>query len=352
MGGSRLIDKMDQPVARGQLRRGSIPAPLSSRLDAVLELQRLAGNAAVTQLLRRWCGRGGPTPPSSYVNVQRLEQTEDGTVWSESLRYAVFVPPAPLLGVDKQHLPRLTGVHWQPEGEGARYDGRQKRRHGWELPRWRPTLDDHVLRVPKDCVTTAELVAAWITKTSPRKIGVVEVKPSIKVANKDTSLGPGDILFHVHTKSAGDFHAASVIAKDGNDAVTMEADASKGEQIASMAPLFDMYAGHRGFHEEQSADATNVRGERTYVIHFDVRNTKQSLWGSIQEDIREKKYTSAGAEAANGIIRVIEDAVKEEENLEGMEIEEEKTIGASETAASSSSSQPTRRTSSRKKTNQ
>lgn len=119
-------------------------------------------------------------------------------------------------------------------------------------------------------------------------IGEVQTTPSIRPATRNTAVRPGDILLHVHEFSGGEFHAAAVIAKDGGDVVTLEADASGASPIEAAEPIFDMYQGPvcnaRSF-EQIQRDRGGV--EKTYVISFLVaagRSTADdTLWSGIEK---------------------------------------------------------------------
>jgi hypothetical protein len=52
---------------------------------------------------------------------------------------------------------------------------------------------------------------------------------------------PGHVYLVVHSKKAGNFHAAAVVAQDGSDSVTLEADAGSRTTISVNHRIFDMY---------------------------------------------------------------------------------------------------------------
>lgn len=205
------------------------------------------------------------------------------------------------LGVENgNHLPDLTGAVWN-KGAEVSYGPQDNRvvRY-WYTPKWEENDEDNV-EVPQDCITTAELVSAWYNKQDADQLGLMLVPPRVEQANQHTSTNPGDIMFHVHSKTSGDFHAAGVVASDDPDVITMEADASQDE-IDGGLPLFDMYAGHTGFRASQHLGRHN---ERTYVIKLtdgnSGRSNNEQLWNSIQQEINAGNYTEAGEAAAKRI---------------------------------------------------
>jgi hypothetical protein len=226
--------------------------------------------------------------------LQRLKDTDSGR-WSNSDHYVVGTDkqkaPSPLagrraLGIAKGVAqPPFAGAVWEQAGVVGFGSS------GPEVPvyrlRWRE--DRGVVKVPKDCLTTAELVAAWLANKNLQEIGEVRKVPEIFEYIPRTipraALRPGDILFHVHdAKVEGDFHGAAIIASDRGDVVTMESDASSGPRIASASPLFDMYAGRGGFEGEQKQ--AGGKDERTYVISFlktPEARSAEKLWAGITE---------------------------------------------------------------------
>lgn len=260
-----------------------------------------------------------PSPPlaasASEAVVQRLEN-HDGWNWSENDAFATDGGTS--VGAAAGELPALVGVTWSAngnvsydkEGEGEDDDDDGER---VTLPLYRPRLTEGnaLVGVPKDCITTAELVAAWLAGQDPEVVGQVLVAPTIAEADDDTEVEPGDILFHTHSDNDGDFHGAAVIATDGDDAVTMEGDASQGN-IGQMYPMFDMYEGHAGFRGSQLQEETDEHShddECTYVIKFAEpagRDAATTLWRGIQDEIDAHRYTAAGATAARDIKNMIQ----------------------------------------------
>lgn len=241
--------------------------------------------------------------------IQRLEQTDDGAVWSDNRLFVTnYDNDNELIGADNENLPELAGIEWADAGEA------QHQESGDVLGLHRPTTEEaDPIQVPQDCITTAEIVSAWVQNVNLGDIGTVHIPPEIEEANADTEIGPGDILFHMHNEEEGNFHGACVIATDDNDVVTMEADASEDE-IDAMTPIFDMYAGHAGFNEEQDEGEDN---ERTYVIHVaEGRNDDEALWTGIQEAIDNNEYTDAGEASAT----FIRDAIHNANNNDDMEL--------------------------------
>lgn len=245
--------------------------------------------------------------------VQRLEN-HNGWNWSHNDRFATNGGTS--IGAADNELPALAGVNWDANGttsytrEPEQIDEEEEEVElNLYRPRW--TAGNALVSVPKDCITTAELVAAWLTEQDPEVVGQVKVSPTIAPAGLLTTVAPGDILFHTHSDDDGDFHGAAVIATDGGDVITMEADASAGN-IASMYPLFDMYEGHAGFRESQlqmETDDHSHADESTYVIKFSQvggRSTATKLWEGIQEEIDNHNYTVAGQAAAESIKNIIQ----------------------------------------------
>ena len=234
--------------------------------------------------------------------IQRLEETLDNAVWSDNKLYVTnFGGNKEKLGSDDDNLPSLPGVTWTADGDATHPDGDNLQLHKPQ------TTEAQDIFVPRDCITTAELVSAWLLQQDPENIGSVRIPPTVKPAKKSTSVEPGDILLHIHSKKAGDFHGVAVVAKDGNDVVTMEADRSLGNKIGKMKPIFDMYAGHVGFKEDQTEDG---EVEKTYVIHLADVNGRvtpevESLWKGIQDEIDKKGYFKTGVDAANYIKNAI-----------------------------------------------
>lgn len=248
-------------------------------------------------------GRNGIAlkPPAAQFHTTepavQLIKNSNGYKWSDGELFAAA--GTPFLGADPSYLPALKGITWNKEGSPVKFG---KKKNATELDLYRPRWNDDksVLKVPKDCITTAELITAWLTGQSPTLVGEVKTTPTISKAKVNTTVNPGDILFHTHSSDPGDFHGAGVIAKDGDDVITMESDSSKGNKIASMAPIFDMYEGHAGFRDSQLGSKLD---EKTYVIKFSNANTRksQTLWKGIQDEIDKGNYTDAGKDAATKI---------------------------------------------------
>lgn len=278
------------------------------------------GTKALGTVQRMFAGVPQDSPRTAPISgfhavVQRLETDDAGWKWSHNDSFATN--GGVHLGADNNQLPDLAGITWTANGDVTFTDDEEEdddeneRTLTLYRPRW--TDNNGVLNVPKDCITTAELVAAWLTEQDPEEVGQVLTVPVIAVAGAQTQIVPGDILFHVHTEDDGDFHGAGVIATDGGDAVTMEADSSQGNQIAQMAPVFDMYAGHAGFRDSQLGDEDD---ERTYVIKFAVaagRSNNEQLWAGIQEEIDGHNYTAAGQAAAEKIKNTIQQHIAEQQ---------------------------------------
>lgn len=255
--------------------------------------------------------------------VQRLED-HNGWNWSENDAFATDGGTS--IGAADGELPALVGVTWDANGnvsydkEGADDDDEGET---VTLPLYRPrvTEGNALVSIPKDCITTAELVAAWLAGQDPEVVGQVLVAPTIAQAGDDTEVEPGDILFHTHTDNDGDFHGAAVIATDGDDAVTMEGDASQGN-IGQMYPMFDMYEGHAGFRASQlqaETDDHSPDDECTYVIKFAEpagRDAATTLWAGIQQEIDAHHYTVAGATAARNIKDMIQAHIAEMDETE------------------------------------
>lgn len=241
---------------------------------------------------------------AGYDGVAQLVTAQGGYNWSTNKRFATNSTAG--IAADPAFLPALAGITWSAEGGNATFTNPPA--PNVVLNRYRPrwTDNNNLMQVPKDCITTAELVSAWMHQQDPAVVGEVKTAPTIAKANALTTVNPGDILFHTHSANAGDFHGAGVIATDGGDAITMEADASQGAQYASMAPIFDMYAGHAGFRASQLQPAVgghNPANESTYVIKMADPNTRTAvtLWNSINAEIAANNYTPAGAAAATKI---------------------------------------------------
>lgn len=276
-----------QERVRRAARPGTEPkaAPARAR-HALGDVRRAAGNVAFGRLLQRY-------------------SVHTGRRWSDSDLFVTNDKADEQLGIaDKAAKPVLPGASWSPSGPPAVKDARYKGANRTEVPVYR--LDyaappNKPVHVPQDCITTAELVAAWLNKADLTKLGIVDVEPKVAEADERTPVGPGDILFHLHSANKGDFHAAAVIATDGRDLVTMEADASPGA-IGAGPPQFDMYEGHPGFRQSQLPKSEGEM-ERTYVIHFNVgRRADESVWRSIQDEMKKKKaFAVAGKEAAKSI---------------------------------------------------
>lgn len=239
----------------------------------------------------------GIKPPPAYP-VSQLVRKKGNDKWSDSYKYVTNIAQTNTLACDAGDLPAFPGAKWSKAGE-AQYNtsARNVKKDRW-IPKWN---DDSAMKVPKDCLTTAELVSAWLMGQDPQVVGQVLVNPTIAEADHTTTVGPGDIMFHVHDLSTpGDFHGVGVIAADGDDVVTMESDATQsGNSIASSNPIFDMYAGHAGFKASQNQGSVD---EKTYVMHLaQGRSGTDKLFASVQG----MKFTSAGKEAANKIIQAM-----------------------------------------------
>jgi hypothetical protein len=254
-------------------------------------------------------------PAASFAGegeVAQLVTVQGGYNWSTNKRFATNGSTG--IAADPAFLPALAGITWNAEGGNATFTNPMAA--DIVLNRYRPRWTDNnsLMQVPKDCITTAELVSAWLHQQDPAVVGEVKTAPTIAKANGLTTVNPGDILFHTHSANAGDFHGAGVIATDGGDAITMEADASQGAQYASMTPIFDMYAGHAGFRASQLQPATahhNPANESTYVIKMADPNTRTAvtLWSSINAEIAANHYTQAGAAAATKIKDKIQEQI-------------------------------------------
>ena len=289
------------PLPSGPAACGPVAASALSPAG-ISALQRTAGNQATTRML------------------QRMAKRASGH-WSNNQMYVVGASDKDrqALGIHaKASKPNLAGATWAPTGQIVK-DGTV------EAPRYtlKWTAGKEV-RIPKDCITTAELVAAWLKLQDPEKIGEVKATPTVKPADPKAKLEPGDILFHVHTPGGGEFHGAAVIAEDGGDVVTLESDRSSGDQIQSTVPVFDMYEGTPGFKASQSAGPDPGTLEETYLIRFlepqgrsnpltktgTKKKNVDTLWSGIQTEIAKHRYTNPATQAAESIKNVIQDALK------------------------------------------
>ncbi len=261
---------------------------------AVTALQHSAGNRAVVHML------------------QRLEQVDTG-VWSDNRNYVTGTEPTKReLGIaDGVEKPSLTGAEWSQTGNSVQFDPEADNTD--ELPtytlRWE---GGDAVQIPQDCLTTAELVAAWLAHQDPEVIGEVEEVPTIAPVTADTVMGPGDILYHVHSipeegEEGGNYHGAAVIATDGRDLITLESDASQGDEITATVPMFDMYEGAHRFETEQREEGNR---ERTYRISFltgEGRSTQvDTMWTAIQGLGLNEDATQAATRIKNAIQAVIE----------------------------------------------
>ena len=253
-------------------------------------------------------GAGGAVGPV----LQRL--VEKGEIlWSTNHHYAVDKQNENELGIaDGVVKPELTGAVWSSTNKTEKFDGGRKVNMYKLL--W-VGKGNNVVWIPKDCISAAELVAAWLQKQDPEVIGEVKVKPDIEPATETTTVQPGDILFHVHSEDEGQFHAAAVIAQDNGDAVTMEGDTSGNVPIIRTKPKFDMYEGHAGFKAKQTPPGYSGTGEKTYVISFlqGGRSTAvDTLWSGIEE-ASQKGDWGKGLEAAERIKKAIQEALQQQQ---------------------------------------
>lgn len=229
----------------------------------------------------------------SAAMLQRFRDTPSG-LWSNRRHYVVGherVPAdSPLarlraLGIAAgAQRPQFAGTEWRQTGAVTSEQDEQ-------VPTYQLHWQDHgQVKIPKDCLTTAELVAAWLEEKDPEVVGEVKKVPGIlryiPRGNANIALTPGEILFHVHdAKDEGQFHGAAIIAADEPDVVTMESDASRGSQIVATNPLFDMYEGRSGFEGSQHQEGGTH--ERTYVISFvetpKARSPAETLWAGVMD---------------------------------------------------------------------
>jgi hypothetical protein len=274
-----------------------------------MALQRAAGNHAVGRM------------------IQRIDQVDSG-VWSNSHLYVTGSKYGKgELGIAADvEPPKLAGTDWSETGNTVKYDAKDEDSDeastytlSWD--------DDEEVRIPKDCLTTAELVAAWLMEQDPEVVGEVKAAPTIKPANKNTRVSPGDILFHIHSlpelgELGGDFHGVAVIAEDEGDVVTMESDRSPaGPKIVATTPIFDMYAGHRGFKEDQYEEGSH---EKTYVISFLDQNARSDVADTLWSGIQKMQFSAPATEAVMRLKAAIREAIygaDDENDYEGQDDE-------------------------------
>jgi hypothetical protein len=283
-----------EPEARDRVNADALGA---ARIAA---LQRTAGNQAVCRMLQRLATHG----------QAKWSAADKYVTWGEKR-------PGELGMADDADRPALAGAAWTPTGKQTTYTPRQggKVKVPTYTLQWESTAQQ--VKIPQDCLTTAELVAAWLMTEDPERIGEVKVPPTIMPATATTALGPGDILFHVHSvadegeEKSGEFHGAALIAADAGDVVTMESDLTSEDAIQSTVPLFDMYAGAGGFHANQVPANADERGNReeTYVISFLDAAARSDAEDTLWSGIQKMTFSSEATVAATQIKAAIEAAL-------------------------------------------
>lgn len=150
---------------------------------------------------------------------------------------------------------------WQASGglvtiNGIQYRGYQARQN-----------NGTGVALPSDCIKTAQIVAAGARAHGGANLADLDGLPEPDYRAGGPTSGAlaarpavGEVYLVVHSRTAGDFHAASVILHDGNDNLTLEADVDDPLTFRQSNLLFDMYdettAGH-SFWANQGNTATD-----------------------------------------------------------------------------------------------
>lgn len=164
--------------------------------------------------------------------------------------------------------------------------------------------------LPNDCIKTAQIVSVMLVVKNKQRNALYKYKgfPEPQDLYNNSSNGvsgrlvvpiqPGEAYILAHSDELGDFHAATVIAQDEGDNVTMEADACDSEaQPITLEPrhiVFDMYNEQPGREKESFWGTQGAKiSDRVFKVslqrgsglicdlNFNLGSKKEELLGSI-----------------------------------------------------------------------
>lgn len=273
----QAVQSKNEPLAAPQLKDGGT---LPVQPAAVVHHWPLHANAPVYR----------PRPPATLQRYTAFVGS-DGNNYNVSTnnRYAVRGDNRARLYMSAAAA-RPTVYRWQWQADGAAvtinavaFTAYQARQH-----------DGTAVAVPNDCIKTAQIVAGGIEVNRGSRIADLNgfpepAYPAAAARNAGTIARPGvgSAYLVVHDATAGNFHAATVIAHDGNDSVTMESDAGARTTLDARHIIFDMYneaTAGQSFWARQGSNATD-HVTSTSLALAPRRRGRRRRAGGLQGDI-------------------------------------------------------------------